>query len=234
MARDPDGNLILDHWEPLTVSPAREPQIHNELQQMRRLLAGLDEIFVEIRNLEIARLERMGVRPGQTFVLHGGIEEWMRVANLFDWYSVSTVRLFKLIGSLADQFQGTSGEADRKAYVQRACGSVIGLHRNKRGAHDAGVEPDENPKRTPDNRADRALSPMQDVTFVNGIFERGAISLVMLNDGEFETANNPIPWSVSRFHQLRLLPRLDPDRLTALLGMSLQENGVERPAEEKP
>lgn len=230
MSRDPDGNLILDHWEPLTVSPQREPHLHNELQQLRRLLAGLDEIFVEIRSLEIARLKRMGVRPGQTFVLHGGIEEWMRVANLFDWYSVSAVRLFKLIGSLADKFQGTDGDAERKAYALRAYGSVLGLHRNKRGAHDAGVEPEENPRRKPDNRVDRALSPMQDVTFVDGIFQRGAISLVIMSDGEFEAANNHIAWSVSEFHQFKLLPRVNPDGLLELLGVS-QETSAVRPTE---
>ncbi len=208
--------MILDHEKGVEL-PDDIPEKHsNEFRSLRNLVEGLCYLSAQVRTAEaivnsnIARGALIqafppgpqdGFEKGMTvrdvkFQCMGNSPIFRGVSQgllscLFHWYSVSACNLVRLIGWLhAEHISDFPMERD---YAWEVIPDLMWF-RDKVGAHFAKAARNEK-----DSRADRELSILWQLSFVDGVFLASGLTLT-LGGSKGKSSSTFPPWSVTRTH----------------------------------
>ena len=198
--------MIIDYEDSLCVPDKCLEQHHNELGSLRYLAVGLDFLYRQTRQIEAVLVDELdkssksGKYSRHQYGYFIGIPELNRatqdlVACAFDWYSVTACNYARLAGWLA--YGGDSEAAIQ--YVDRVMPHVK-TWRDKVGAHFARTSP-----RKKDTEADLAVSVIPHLSFEDGTFYVGSLTLSVASERGM-SSSAPMRRSLTETH-MRLSSR---------------------------
>lgn len=120
----------------------------------------------------------------------------------FHWYAISACQYVRTVGAIAWKQDG--GWPKPNDYVQQVIPEVLAF-RNKVAAHFAGCT-----QNSKDSEADRLLSILPQLGFVNGCFRVGTMMVSTRTRGK-ESCSEKMDWSISEVHK-RLQKRYWPQQ----------------------
>lgn len=203
----PSELTILDYIDEISVpgdvfsKPANEywalACLREGLRFLNRQVAKCEENVGHRYNSQI-KLVAFGSDP-----LFTGIPQTL-LTCAFDWYAISACQYVRTVGTIAYQQDDT--RPDPVSYVRTVIPEVLAF-RNKVAAHFAWTM-----KNKRDNRAERKVSVMPQLTFQDGHFFVGSWKLHDRSSGETSTSEHIKPWSVTTVHE-RMCKRYWPSEI---------------------
>ena len=184
--------FVLDHIDNISIDD--DFPIKN-MHALRYLYIGIYDIAFSVRNEE---LKVFNSYPD--LILSGSIENWERLLNSFNWFSINLINYVRLIGFIDivnkegfTQRDLTKERGDIKAHCKKYINKVIpdiSIYRNKLSAHHALTDPYEN-----DSIATLESSVLNSITYKKPYFETAGFSLI----GKEETEACEIkPWFLTK------------------------------------
>lgn len=212
--------MYLDKTIDLHLSKDESNQFANELLRCNDLLLGMSVLYQQVRAAESKYIEvtkknlphEFGESENFKYFGAGNLPGLSEanvnpglISCMFDWYSINACRLFDIIGYIAECLKKSGFEEANsgKKYRRCVCGPVL-KYRNKIAAHYSFVDRDEEV----DNPADIKLSALHNIGFENSRLVTGVWRLTVGEGGKSDTSQHDYSWSLTRFHENQVLPRL--------------------------
>jgi len=155
--------------------------------------------FINQRVTRCNELERQRVNPqGKLKICLGGNAPGLEgipqglLTCLFHWYAVTACQYVRTVGAIACK-HGLTSDTPHK-YVTKVIPEVLAF-RNKVAAHFAWTT-----KHQQDSEAERQVSIMPPLTFENGIFCVGSLTLTVRKSGKVSGSREIKPWSITEVH----------------------------------
>jgi len=190
--------VIIDHINRLELPDSEAKKYHNELRSLDYLAKGLKFLYVQVQKVEAEVAKRVG-KNEQVFIFGNAPQLKVipqdLVACAFHWYAVTVCNYVKIVGWLAN----SGGPTEAKKYMKLVLAQVY-LWRHKVGAHFARHSP------KGDTPADIAMSVIFPVSFDDGAFYAGSLTLTMSTGGKSSTSRRDMRWSLTYTHS-NLIPR---------------------------
>ncbi len=193
-----DTVTVLDHIENISVpgDPFREPA--NEYWALICLRDGMELLYRQATRCDEAVKQRVNPSDAAHFVGGGNLPDFHQVPQslltcAFHWYAISACQYVRTVGAIAHRRD--PGRPRPDVYAQSVIPDVIAF-RDKVAAHFAWST-----QSNRDNDAERLVSILPPLTFVDDSFYVGELKATVRRSGTVSDSGSIRPWSISKIHE---------------------------------
>jgi len=200
-------HTILDHIDNITVPGLVFKNPVNEYWALICLWGGMDFLYRQAKRCDDALRDRVNPNDTIKYMGMGNLPEFHGIpkallACSFHWYAISACNYIRTIGTIA--YQQDNNRPKPLAYVKKVIPEVLAF-RDKVAAHLAWTG-----KNKQDNDAERLLSILPQLVYINDSFHVGSISVTLRKAGKISKSEDIRQWSICKIHE-ELQNRYWPD-----------------------
>lgn len=188
---------ILDHIDNITVKGLVFQEPTNEYWVLTCLKQGMEFLYRQAKHCDNDVKQIVNPNGDIKYQGSGNLPEFQNIPKAlltcsFHWYAISACNYVRTIGAIA--YKQASTIPKPKDYVEKVIPEVL-TFRDKVAAHIVWAS-----KNKKDNDAERLLSILPPLVFINNSFHVGAITSTMRKSGKISTAEAK-PWSICNIHE---------------------------------
>lgn len=188
-------HTILDHIDNITVPGSVFKNPVNEYWALICLWEGMSFLYHQAKRCDEALRSRVNPDDTIKYMSMGNLPEFHDIPKAlltcaFHWYAISACQYVRTVGMIAYKEIG-----DVNDYIRKVIPEVLSF-RDKVAAHFAWTKSDSR-----DNKAERMISIMPQITFQDDSFFVGSWKLTSKSSGEATNSEAIKPWSVTKTHE---------------------------------
>ena len=191
-------HTILDYINYITVPGGVFKNPENEYWALICLREGMDFLYRQAKHCDDVVKQSVNSNSNIDFVGFGNLPLFQGIPKAlltcsFHWYAVSACNYVRTIGAIACRYD--SAHPTSLVYIQKVIPAVLAF-RDKVAAHFAWST-----NNTKDNDADRLISIIPQLTYINDSFHVGALTGIVRKGGKASKSKDIKPWSICKVHE---------------------------------
>jgi hypothetical protein len=189
---------ILDHIDNITVPGLVFKNPSNEYWALICLWDGMTFLYRQAKHCDDTLRSLVNKNDNIKYMCMGNLPELQYIPKSlltcsFHWYAISACNYVRTIGAIA--YQQDNNRHKPLDYVKKVIPEVLAF-RDKVAAHFAWTT-----KNKRDNDAERFLSVIPQLVYINKSFHVGSISVTLRKAGEISKSKAIKAWSICKIHE---------------------------------
>ncbi len=191
-------HTVLDHIEKITLPGDVFKNPENEYWALICLREGMDFLYRQAKHCDNVVKQSVNSSANIDFMGFGNLPLFQGIPKAlltcsFHWYAVSACNYVRTVGAIACRYD--SAQPTSLVYIQKVIPEVL-TYRDKVAAHFAWSTKNEK-----DNNADRLISIIPQLTYINDSFHVGAWTGTVRKAGKESKSEDIKLWSICKVHE---------------------------------